>query len=617
MYLRKRALVFTAVISAGCSGGVGAEKGGWGTENQPAGNPSGGGDGPAPVTTQPGATMVDNGDGTTTIINPDGSQVTVDEDGNVVSTTPATSEPSVTPGEPQPPTQVAGACTPGTPKTTQIPRLTNLQYDNTVRDLTGLDLGLGATTLATESKGNMDSATWKGFQTAAAMIASTILTDATARAKVIPCTTADQACATRVITEFGAKVFRRPLTAEEVAHYEAVYGDTSLSETGTFDEQIGVVLEAMFQSPYFLTIAEISETPSSDVNGEQRFALDGYEVASRLSYMLWNSMPDAELTAAAASGALTDATGIGTQVARLLADPRAAQLVRQMHTGYMRMGTGSRWENYSRDQATYPLYSPAQAPFLSEETLKFAQTVFDTGGGFGELFTSTKGFVNATTAPLYGLDPANFGADLVETDLGASRPGILTRAGFLATNAYGNRTSPIHRGAFIEKYVLCASIGDPDPAAAATPLPEREGLITNRQKTDAQTEAVEGGCKACHHSIINPAGFALEGFDAAGGVQTMDNGVPVDTTADVLIDGVAVPVTGAVDLMNAISKASGAYQCYSKKWVEVAYNRVISQQDACTINEVASRMGTDGYSVKQLVTDLTTIESFRYRALEN
>lgn len=611
MYLRKRALLAATALVVGCSGQVGNGDN-WGAQDEPT--PSVGSPDPSnPTTPQPGATTIDNGDGTTTIINPDGSQVTLDEDGNVISTTPAPAPPVTDPTRPS----VVGKCTPGTPKTTQLPRLTNLQFDNTIRELLGVDLALGATTLASESKGNMDSATWKGFQAAAAIVANTIFSDPQVRSRVIPCATEDKACATHVISDFGAKVFRRPLTDLEVAKYEAVFDDTQLSANGTFDEQLSVVLEAMFQSPYFLTIAEVSESPTADVNGEQRFELDGYEVASRLSYMLWNSMPDAALLTAAGSGELSTADGIASHVTRMLADDRAAHLVRQMHTGYMRMGPGSRWEGYARDASKYQTYSPDQTPFLSEETLLLAQSVFDSGGSFADLMTSTKGFVNATTAPLYGLDPADFGAELQEVDLGPSRPGILTRAGFLATNAYGNRTSPIHRGAFIQKFVLCTQLGDPDPAAAATPLPDREGLITNRQKTDAQTEAVAGGCKGCHHSIINPTGFALEGFDAVGGVQTTEEGVAIETEADVPIDGVPVHVTGAVDLMNALSTSSGAYQCYSKKWVELGYNRVISEQDACTITEIANRMGTQGYSIKQLVTDLTTIESFRYRALEN
>ena len=634
MNLRKRGLAQTAALllrsgaalagglallsgAVSCSGGVGSENANneWGGGGNPPAAPGNGTD--TPVVAMPGATTIDNGDGTTTIKNPDGSEVTVDADGNVVSQTPAPATPPDD-GNPAVPTPtVTPECTPGTPKTTQIPRLTNLQYDNTVADLIGVDLKLSATTLATESKGNMDTVTLKGFQTAAATIASTIITDATARAKVITCSTSDVACATEVITNFGAKVFRRPLATTEVDKYVAVFNDTTLTETGTFDEQLQVVLEAMFQSPYFITVTEVSETAGTDPAGGQRYALNDYEVAARLSYMLWDTTPDDALMAAASAGTLTTDAGIAEQASRMLADARATKLVERMHGNYMRMGAGSRWEGYSRDAATYPLYNADQAPALSRETLAFATSVFQNGGTFQDLMTSTKGFVNADTAPLYGLNAADFGADLKEADLGAGRPGILTRAGFLAANAYGNRTSPIFRGAFIEKFVLCTTIGDPAPGAAATPLPQEANLVTNRQKTDAQTAAEEGGCKACHHTIINPAGFALEGFDGVGGVQTMDNGVAVDTTADVLIDGNMVRVTGAADLMAAIANSPGAYQCYSKKWVEVGYNRVLSSQDQCTVNDIASRMSADGYSVKQLITDLATVESFRYRAIEN
>jgi hypothetical protein len=628
MNLRKRGIAYTAGLLLGsgavlggavaCSGDVGpdAVKDDWGASGNPSSTTGNTTD--APVTAAPGATTIDNGDGTTTIKNPDGSEVTVDGDGNVVSQTPA----PVTPGTEVTPTAPGNVpappeCTPGTPKTTQIPRLTNLQYDNTVADLIGVDLKLSQTTLATESKGNMDTVTLKGFQTAAANIASTIITDATARAKVITCTTGDAACATDVITNFGAKVFRRPLTTTEVDKYVAVFNDTTLTETGTFDEQLQVVLEALFQSPYFVTVAEASETAASDSAGGQVFALSGHEVAARLSYMLWDTTPDDALIAAAAAGSLTTDAGIAEQATRMLGDARAAKLVERMHGNYMRMGAGTRWEGYSRDAATYPLYSPDQAPALSQETLAFATSIFENGGTFQDLMTSTKGFVNADTAPLYGLNAADYGAELEEADLGATRPGILTRAGFLAANAYGNRTSPIFRGAFVQKFVLCATIGDPSPEAAATPLPDDANLVTNRQKTDAQTAAEAGGCKACHHTIINPAGFAFEGFDGAGGVQTMDNGVAVDTTADVLIDGNTLHVTGAADLVAAIASSPGAYQCYSKKWVEVGYNRVLSGQDQCTVNDIASRMSAEGYSVKQLITDLATVESFRYRALEN
>lgn len=626
MHLKKRGVAVAALLlAAGCSGNVGQGNEGWGSDPAAvADNQNQGSD----EVLKPGD-VITTADGKTVTVGNDGQLI--DENGNVISEDEAeeildevmpdlpdeSDGDAVVDGDAIIPAVQDATCTPGTPKTSSVPRLTNFQYDNTVADLLGKDLALSATTLAQESKGNMDTASLSGFQKAATAIADTIFSDAAVRAKVITCTTQDTACATEVITNFGAKVFRRPLEAEEIAAYTAVFANTALTDTGSFDDQLKIVVEAMFQSPNFLTIAESSGAPSADPAGGERLALSGHEVAARLSYMLWNTTPDDALTAAAADGSLLTEAGIAAQAARLLEDPRAAGLVEAMHRSYMRMGENTKWVNYTRDAAKYPAYKPTQLDLNAQETLKFANHVFASGGSFQKLLTDTTGFVNAETAALYGLNPADFGAELEQVDLGAGRPGIFTRAGFLAANAYEERTSPIHRGAHIQKMVLCNVLGAPAANAAGTPLPQREDLVTNRQMTDAQTEAVEGGCKACHQTIINPTGFALEGFDAVGGVQTMDNGVAVDTNAQVPIDGSLVAVTGAVDLASAIASSAGAHACYARKWVEIGYARVPSEQDACTADNLAAKMADANYSVKQLVTDLTTVETFRYRAFEN
>jgi hypothetical protein len=476
-------------------------------------------------------------------------------------------------------------------------------------------LQLAATTLQADSKGNMDARTWQSYQDAAATVAATLVANATAREKAIACTTEDAACASQIINEFGAKVFRRPLTAEEVSRYEGLFADTTLTQAGTFDEQIQVVFQALFQSPHFLSIAEISETPSADNSGAQRFALNDYELASRLSYMLWDSMPDQALLDAAAAGSLTQGTALADQAARLLQDDRAKGLVQRLHMDYMRMGENTRWTGYTRDAATFPAYNAAQTPLIAQETIQVAEAVVFAGGSFAELMTTTLGYVNADTAALYGLDPSQYGAALTQVDLGPERPGLLTRAGFLAANAYGNRTSPIHRGAFIMKEVLCTTLGDPSPDAVTTPLPNDPSLVTNRQKTVAQT-SIGADCVACHQSLINPAGFALEGFDAVGGVQLTDNGAPLDTSADVVIGASVVHVSGASDLMAAIAAAPEAQRCYTEAWVQVAYNRVLSAQDACTVDQIAQKLSDPEYAVKSLIADLASVETFRFRAHE-
>lgn len=643
MYQRISGIAFAAALLAGCSGDLGGPT----PVDSDDGAASGTDDGMGASAGGSEAEVVRstiNDDGTITIERADGSTETLDGEGNVIDSTPATDDgPGVGGDGPtddgvgvggsddgvgdgaglgetdvQVPEGVPAAeCTPGTPEGTQIPRLTNRQYDNTVEALIGVNLGLTASTLQADSKGNMDARSWDSYQTAAATIASTIITDATARANVISCTTADAACASDIISNFGAKVFRRPLTADEVAHYEALFNDTALTESGTFDDQIQLVLEAMFQSPYFLTLAEFYEGgPSTDADGSERFALDDYELASRLSYMLWDSMPDQALFDAAAAGSLTGGTGITEQATRMLQDDRAKGLVQRLHMNYMRMGQNTRWVGYERDAAKYPHYSPTQIDAIAQETVAVAENVVFSGGTFSDLMTTTVGYVNADTAPLYGLDPSAYGANLTEVDLGAERPGILTRAGWLAANAYGNRTSPIHRGAFIMKDVLCMPMGNPDPEAALTPLPTDDGLVTNRERTAAQT-SIAPDCVACHETLINPPGFALEGFDAAGGVQTMDNGVAIDTTAKVVVGSQQVDVSGAADLMAAIGASPQAMRCYTENWVTIAYNRVLSGEDVCTVDDIAGKMAADPtYTVTNLITDLATVESFRYRAHE-
>ncbi len=593
MVQRIGGMAFLAALAVGCSGDVTGPP------------PDVAGDGAGPADSEAGSEAPSG--------NEPGNPAEAVNPGEVGSTTPeAPADEEVVAS-----ITALSNCEPGTPEGSSVLRLTNRQYDNTVAQLLGKDLQLSITTLQSDSKGNMDARSWDSYQNAASTIASTIMTDAAVRAQVITCSTEDAACAQEVIADFGAQIFRRPLEADEVARYLALFSDTTLTETGSFDEQLQVALRAMFQSPNFLTLAEASGTPEPDLDGAgERYALTDYELASRLSYLLWDTMPDAELTAAAEAGALTQGNGLAEQAARMLQDDRAKGLVERLHMHYLRMGPNTRWADYTRDAAKYPHYSETQLEAVAQETLRVAESVVFSGGSFEALMTTTVGYVNADTAPLYGLDPAQFGAELVPAELGAARPGLLTRAGFLAANSYGNRTSPIHRGAFIMKDVLCASIGNPSPNAASTPLPEDDGLVTNRDKTAAQT-SIGPDCIACHETIVNPPGFALESFDAVGGVQSTDNGVPVNTEADVVIGANRVHVSGPVDLMNAIAASPEAKRCYAENWVAVAYNRVISPQDACTVDTIATRMASNpSYSISSLITDLANVESFRYRAHE-
>lgn len=505
-------------------------------------------------------------------------------------------------------------CVPGVPGTSQLPRLTRTQYDNTIRDLLGLT-SQPSTMLAPDTLGSVDQRAWDGYKLAAETLSAAALSDSTARAKAIPCTPSGDgaACAHQLVTEFGARAFRRPLTPEEVTRFEALFTNRAqLTATGSFEEAAQLIIEGFLKSPSFLMRAETSETAEGAY-----FALNGYEIASRLSYLLWGSMPDDTLFEAARDGQLGSAEAILSQAQRMLQDPKAHGMVSAFHADYAHLGPGTRWQGYSRDPALYPAFKEALIPMLSQEAERlFDHVVFAKNGTFQDLLTTSTAFVNASLAPLYGLDASKYGADLTAVELDpAARPGVFTRAGFLAANSLFNRPSAILRGAFIQKQVLCREIGAPPPGAESTPQPT-EGLSTNRARTDAQTSGA--ACVACHHTLINPTGFALEGFDAIGAFQTAekDTAAAIDTKATVAIGEANVDVTGAADLMQAIARSPEAQRCYAQKWVQYAYQRPSNSADACTVDNMATKLTKGGYTVANLITDLTQSQAFRYRALE-
>jgi hypothetical protein len=468
--------------------------------------------------------------------------------------------------------------------------------------------------LAPDSVGSVDERTWEGYKSAADAVVAQVMADPAAKARVIPCTTQDAACIGQVIDQFGQLVFRRPVAAPEKDRFLAMFNQgAEITENGSFDEIAALILKSFLISPSFLTRAETAQTADS-INAAN-FVLSSYEVASRLSYMLWDSMPDAELFTAAASDALKTPAQILTQAERMLTNPKARAKVAAFHDQYLHIGGGTRWAEVERDANKYPLFTQAMVPMLAQSTQRFLDyVVFEAKGTFQDIVTRPSAFVNATLAPLYDLDPSGFGPDLTLTNLGAKRPGVFTQVGFLTVNSAFGRSSPILRGAFLQKDVLCTHFDAPPANAQTTPVPTTGK--TNRENTDALTAGPD--CTGCHTAYINPVGYALESYDAIGKWQTneLDTGAAIDTSATVILGDAEVNVTGPEELMAAIAASPYAQHCYASKWVQFAYQRSLTPQDACTVDAMTQRLTTGGYTVQNLITDLTQSESFRLRAPE-
>lgn len=507
----------------------------------------------------------------------------------------------------------AGLCAPGIPPTSQLPRLTNAQYESTVFDLVGVE---GTAAMLAPDTESVDQRAWDGYRVAAQTIAAEVMADPTLKARVVTCMPEGDgaACAAQIIRSFGQRAFRRPLTDAEIMRFTKLYTDrAAITPTGSFDELSELLLRSFLLSPTFLLRAETAEVAAG-----RYLALSSYEVASRLSYMLLDTMPDDTLLAAAAQNALSTSDQIRAQAVRLLEqDPRARDKVKRFHDHYLHKGPGTRWAEYQRDASLFPAFKPELVALLAQETDRLLDhIVFDQGGSFRDIVTSPLAFVNAASAPLYGLDPSQYGTELVQVSLDAAqRPGVFTRAGFLASHSLVNRPSPILRGAFIQKDVLCSPIGSPPPGAEGTPLPEVSATASNRERVTAQTAATE--CAGCHHAIINPTGFVFEGFDALGGQQPTDqfSGAPVDSTASVVVGAKTVNVTGPAELFEAIAGSPEANLCYARSWVQVAYARAITAEDSCVAEELSAKLTAGGYRILDLIADLTLAESFRHRAV--
>jgi Protein of unknown function (DUF1592)/Protein of unknown function (DUF1588)/Protein of unknown function (DUF1585)/Protein of unknown function (DUF1587) len=518
-------------------------------------------------------------------------------------------------------TGTSANCTPGVATTSQIPRLTNDEYDRTIRDLLGvtaLTASAGSTPsnlLATDQSGGLTDVGWAAYKTVGEDIAEQVMADATLKTNFITCDPSVGTCLHDTAVAFGRKAFRRPLTTDEVAAFDTVIAaGPTITPTGAPAEVAEALLYMFLISPSFIQREELQNTS----DGAGHLTLSPYEVASRLSYTLWGSTPDDTLSQAADSQQLGTQEQILTQAQRMVADPRARDMTQAFHRFYMLMGLNTRWDNTNKDPTLYPAFNASVVPLMQQETeMFFDNIVFAKNGTFNDLLTSTTAFVSAATAPFYGLDPSKFGAGLTETTLDANHPGFLTRLGFL--NAYSGYTvtSPILRGAFITKQILGIAIGAPPPGAEQTQLPDSSATLnTNRLQYAALTSGPT--CVGCHSAFINPPGFALEAFNTVGTWQTVEatTGAPIDTTADIAIDATGtntVHVTGPADLMAVIAAAPGAKTQYASQWVSFAYQRDGDPNDACDVQQLAAKMTTSGYTVLNLLTDLTQTLSFRVR----
>jgi hypothetical protein len=503
-----------------------------------------------------------------------------------------------------------GAGAAGSNPNTRIVRLSHAQYANTLRDLLGIEQtpesgfapdALNGFNFDTSNDLRVDPRLGPQYRTAAEQLAVQVVQDDAVFERVVPCDAASAGCSGEFIDSFGERVFRRPLTGEESARFQALFQlGTTLGDSGDpFDDGVQLVVEAMLQAPQFLYRTEVSSGAVQD----GRAALDDWEIASRLSYFIFDSMPDDELFERARSGQLRTPQQVGTEVARMLDDPRAVGKLTSFHEQVWQVG---RYAKIAPDAATYPGLPNDLVDRLRASSSRFVQSVIEDGGGLREFLTAPYAFADSEIAALYDAEVS--GEQLTRVDFeDGERKGFLMQAGFLASNAYSRKTDPIHRGLFILRDVLCRLIPDPPPGAQNTPPPETdEPIVTTRDEISLLTGQLY--CPTCH-SQINEPGFSFEGFDAVGQVREQENGVDVDTTGSITLDGEEVEFSGASELVDALADSQEAEECYTSRWLEFAYGRALTERD----DALRARLAEEPRSVQDLVQTMTTSTEFLSR----
>jgi hypothetical protein len=495
-------------------------------------------------------------------------------------------------------------------------RLTHSQYNNTVRDLLGdhtapandfpQDDFVNGFKDQYESQ-NLSPLLEESYGTAAEHLAANAFRNGDAN-HLIPCAPSVN-CRTTFIKEFGKKAFRRPLDNEEIKRYLTLF-----SRETDFVKGAQLVVEAMLQSPNFLFRLDATPNP----------ALRPYASASRLSYTLWDTMPDGALMAAAERGDLATPQGLTKVADRMLRDSRAQQALNEFVSQWLRF---DRILTATRDRRRYPQYTRETAVAMTQEALFFVGDLVWNNRNFMGAFTANYGFVNADLASIYGVPAPAREFDRVEFPPASERAGLLGQALFLSLTSKPEDASLTGRGLFVREQFLCQHV-PPPPAGVNTNLaPSTEAHPqTNR---DRMSEHVTNATCASCHKLIDPIGYGLEKFDAigarreefkltffnmghgGGGRRTPPKSVmlPIDTKGTV----VGIPQSDFVsprELGTVLAAAPQCQECMVKQYFRYAMGRMETAADGPMLDHIFQDFKNSDFHFKELILSMVRSREF-------
>lgn len=518
---------------------------------------------------------------------------------------PTTTGTAPPPGAPGP-----GMCEGQPAPAAPLALLTRREYDNTLADLLG-DTTRPATSFPPENQ-------VQGFKNfTAAHQASPLLVEkyleaaeaAAARAvssrlaELAPCAAgADaQACGRDFVRSFGMRAFRRPIEDAEAKLFDDLFART-YARSG-YAAGVEAVIAAMLQSPQFLYRVDTLRAPSPETGA---VPLSPYQVASRLSYFLTGSMPDAALFAAAAANELATDEQIAAQARRLLATERAKETVRTFHEQWLGLDS---LPKISRELPELGIGAQELGQDYVTSFNLFIDHVYWEAGNVAALFDSKRVYLTPRLAKLYGADTSAEGVAAVDLP---DRSGLLTQPGLLALLAHGDQSAPVLRGVFVRERLMCLPVPPPPPTLNVVP-PDPDPNATTRERFRVHTEKAE--CSGCH-MLIDGIGFGFEAYDQFGRFRSTENGLPIDVSGQVLgtgdpeLDGA---FEGTAALSTRLAQSRRVRDCIATNWYRYAFGRMESPADACSLDSVKERFDRSGGDLDELLVAITQSVAFRYR----
>jgi len=424
------------------------------------------------------------------------------------------------------------------------------------------------------------------------------LTDAKIGSLAPNCTTLNRTCAQSVIDNLGRRAFRGPVDPDQKTLMLALFDGGATPREG-----IDQIIRFLLQSPSFIYVIERGTAVAGQPG---TYALNDYEIATRLSMLACETVPDDALLTAAAAGQVHQPDQIAAQTTRLFAQPCAHQVTGRFFTQWLKL---DRMATIMPDTTAFPQFTAdVRAAMVQEDQLFLEDLVWTSAAPLSGLFTATASFIDKRLGPIYGI--SGLGSTPTKVMLPAERMGILTHPSVLTTLSNPAATSPVRRGGYVYRKILCQDIAPPPPTAGLdTSPPKDDPTLTTRQRYELRTgSGVCGGC----HSLFNPIGFTMENFDPIGRVRTTDNNLPIDASGGIPSFGVQ-GLDGGASLAAALAENDEMRLCFGRKWLRYGLGRSETQADATSIRAVVDKTRQNA-TIRDAMVSLTQTYAFTHRA---